>query len=221
MGRAVDRRPAASRSGRGPARAARAARARRVRVSRSRSVIGAASDERPIAAGGIAATGAPSPARLPVDALTLTAAASTPEQRRDRRAHRVETAAEPRPGADDRQVDRAGRQPAARERARRPPRSSSALAMPRACRVIGREQPAEVAQAGRAEQRVGDRVERDVAVGVAVQPRRAVDLDAAEARAARRARTGGCRRPDSRSRDRRRRPRSARRPAPSRRARSP
>ena len=52
--------------------------------------------------------------------------------------------------------------------------------MPARVRDIGREQAAEVAEPGRPEERVADRMERDVAVGVADQPRRAVDRDAAE-----------------------------------------
>ena len=39
--------------------------------------------------------------------------------------------------------------------------------MPRGVAGVGREEPAQVAQAGRPEQRVGDRVEGDVAVRVA------------------------------------------------------
>ena len=46
---------------------------------------------------------------------------------------------------------------------------------------VGREEPAEVAQPGGPEQRVGDGVEHDVAVRVTGQGRRAVDLDPAEA----------------------------------------
>ena len=46
-----------------------------------------------------------SPARLPLDALTLTALASTPSSAGDRRAHRLEVRGQPRPGGHDRQVD--------------------------------------------------------------------------------------------------------------------
>ena len=42
--------------------------------------------------------------------------------------------------------------------------------MPRGRRRVGREQPPEVAEPGRPEQGVGDRMERDVAVGMAVEP---------------------------------------------------
>ena len=107
-------------------------------------------------------------------------------------AHRVEADAEPRPGGDDRQVDRGADASPRRPVARRPSSSSSLLAMPRGRRGSGREQPPEVAEAGRAEQRVGDRVERDVAVGVAVEARRAGDRDAAEDQRRCPARTGGC-----------------------------
>ncbi len=88
--------------------------------------------------------------------------------------------AEPRPGGDDRHVDRDGRQPASstppadladERRAGDAPRRPS----------VGREEAPEVAQGGRPEQRVGDRVEDDVAVGVTGKPGRAGDLDAAEA----------------------------------------
>ena len=46
---------------------------------------------------------------------------------------------------------------------------------------IGREEPAEVAQPGRAEQGIGQGVECDVTVGMAGQTRRARDLDPAQA----------------------------------------
>ena len=45
---------------------------------------------------------------------------------------------------------------------------------------VGREEAPEVAQRGRPEQRVGDGVEDDVAIGVAVEARGSGDLDAAE-----------------------------------------
>ncbi len=57
---------------------------------------------------------------------------------------------------------------------------------------VGREEPAQVAQAGGAEQRVGDRVQSDVPVRMTGQPRRAFDRQAAEHQRARRARTDGC-----------------------------
>ena len=132
------------------------------------------------------------PSRLPLEALTLTASRSSPRSAGDRVAHRSEMGAEPRPGGDDGQVD-AGRAPPGgldpaadlldQQRAR-DARAASA-------RRPGR--PTEVAQRGRAEQRVGHGVEDDVAVRVAGQRRRARDLDAAEVERHRRARTGGCR----------------------------
>ena len=56
--------------------------------------------------------------------------------------------------------------------------------MPRGVCGSGRKEPTEIAEPGRTEDRVGDRVEDDVAVGVAVEPRRPGDLDAAEDAAA-------------------------------------
>ena len=58
--------------------------------------------------------------------------------------------------------------------------SMTALAIPRGVSRAGREDAAQVAQAGRAEQRVGHGVERRVAVGVAVEPRRIRERHAAE-----------------------------------------
>ena len=56
--------------------------------------------------------------------------------------------------------------------------------------VVGGEQRAEIGQAGRAEQRVGDRVRDDVAVGVAREARRVGDRARRRARAAAGRRTG-------------------------------
>ena len=61
-----------------------------------------------------------------------------------------------------------GRQPARGESATTS-RSSSVLSMPRGVSGSGWEHPAEVAQAGRAQQRVAERVQRDVAVRVTVE----------------------------------------------------
>ena len=173
--RAVDRRPQRvdadlvgaerhERSGLAGQRVVQADRHRRPRPSRGAS----ARIDRP----------APSaPSRLPVDALTLTASAV--ERRASsamRVAHRIQTAAQARPAPTIVRSTLAGRQPAAGEPLDDVASASSPLSMPAASRVAGREQAAEVAQPGRAEQRVGDGVQRDVAVGVAVQPRRAVDL---------------------------------------------
>ena len=71
--------------------------------------------------------------------------------------------------------------------------SSRAGDAARASRASGREEPTEVAEAGGAEQRIGDRMQGDVAVGMAVEARGAGDGDAAQRAAARPARTGGCR----------------------------
>ena len=122
-----------------------------------------------------------SPARLPVEALTFTAPVAEAEQAGDRRAHVVQPGAEPRPGADDRRRRRSPAAARARRAARRPRRRSSSLSTPRGVAGVGREQAAEVAEAGGPEQRVGDGVERDVAVRVAGEARRAVDLDPAQA----------------------------------------
>ena len=110
----------------------------------------------------------------------MTAAGSSPSSSAIASRIASRSAAEPRPGADDRQVDAA-------PGASRPPatapttsREELALSMPAGVARVGREQPAEVAQPGGPEQRVAHRVEHDVAVGMAVQPRRAGDLDAAE-----------------------------------------
>ena len=110
------------------------------------------------------------PARLPVDALTSTASGAEAERRRDRVAHRVEVAGEPRPRADDRQVDRSGTSPAAADPLDHGRQERRAGDAPRRGGV-GREEPAEVAEPGRAEQRVGHGVQGDVAVGVTVESR--------------------------------------------------
>ena len=101
------------------------------------------------------------------------------EQLGDRRAHRIEVGAEPRPGGDDRQVDRlrspaVGREPAdhlAQQRA-----AGNAGRRP----GVGREEAPQVAQAGGAEQRIGDGMEGHVAIGVPVEPRCTGDLHAAQ-----------------------------------------
>ena len=74
----------------------------------------------------------------------------------------------------------AGRRPAAASRATTSPQEARAGDVARRP-VVAREQAAEVALPGGAEQRVGDGVEDDVAVGVAGERRCAVDRDAAEA----------------------------------------
>ena len=57
--------------------------------------------------------------------------------------------------------------------------------MPRVAGSPAREQPAKVAHPRRGQQRVADRVERGIAIGVAVEPGRFGDLDAAQAQARR------------------------------------
>ena len=119
------------------------------------------------------------PSRLPVEALTLTAARSRPRR-----------SASP--------ADMASRWPARRGRAativtstevgRQPPASSRRLTSGEELATVDasrrprvrREEPAEIAQTGGTQQRVGDCVERDIAVGMTVEPRRARDLDATE-----------------------------------------
>ena len=101
------------------------------------------------------------------------------EELRDPVAHRVEPGREPRPGGDDRQVD------ARRSPARAFDASADLLDQDRAGDAargagVGREQPSEVTQPGRPEQRVGDGVEHDVAVRVTGQGRGAGDLHAAQ-----------------------------------------
>ena len=133
-----------------------------------------------------------SPDRLPVDALTLTAAASTPRSRaiasriasrwpasRGRAATMVRSTLPTAPAGRGR-------------RGARPRRASRPLAIPSGVARVRREQPTEVAEPGRAEQRVADRVQRDVAVRVAVETRRAVDRRCRRGRAGSRARTDGC-----------------------------
>ena len=171
VGRAVDRRAAAVDAGRGRARAARAAASRPVSVSCSRMRHRAAlrRSRRPSAR---STRPAPSVAvevagrRLDVDRAAGRGRAARAIA--SRIASRC--AAEPRPRGDDRQVDRR-RAPAGRREPRDDRREQLAAGDAARRRGVGREQPAEVAQPGRAQQRVGDRVERDVAVGVAVQPR--------------------------------------------------
>ena len=123
--------------------------------------------------------------------LHVDRAAIEPEAaRRSRHASR-RGSGQSRPGTDDRHVHAAGRQPAPASRVATSARSSP-LAMPRG--VAGRPgRPPEIAEAGRTEQRVADRMERDVTVGVAVEPRGTGDDDAAERQRRCRARTGACR----------------------------
>ena len=120
------------------------------------------------------------PSRLPVDAFTLTASgrAAVTQRSPPRIASRCaaesrpcapRSSGRPRPGASRRRAD--GRRPSA----------SSAPAIDASRRLRpGREQAPEIAERGRAEQRIGDRMERDVAVGMAVEARRPGDLDTAE-----------------------------------------
>ena len=112
-------------------------------------------------------------------------------------ASRISSSRAPRRGRarDDRQVD-AGRSPAGRrpDASTTVARAASALSIAaRASTDPAGKTPTEVAQPGRAQQRVGDGVQGDVAVGVADQPRHAVERRARRAAAARPARTGGCR----------------------------
>ena len=120
-----------------------------------------------------------SPERLPVEALTFTASVVKAQERRDPLAHGRQRRTDPRPAGADGQVD--GNRPPARA-ASRPtiPSSSSLLAMPAPGPLVGRVDRPQVAEAGGAEQRAADRVERRVAVGVAVEARRGRDLDPAE-----------------------------------------
>ena len=189
MGRAVDRRAAgvdaddvAERLERPGLAGERVAAAGSSRAAAPASAIASAEIDRPAPS---------SPARLPVEALTLTATASTPSSAGDRGAHRVELAGQARPRRDDRQVD-VPTAPAGRGHAPDDLGEQLARGDPLGRRGSGREEPAEVAEARGAEQRVADGVERDVAVGVAVQARRARRSRCRRARAGSRARTGGC-----------------------------
>ena len=123
----------------------------------------------------------PHPARLPVAALTETGARRQVREPRDDRAHPVEPRA-PEPGTrrGDGEVDRGRREPGPASRSTTL-RSSSRLSMPRvAGSPAGKARP-KVAHARRREQRVADGVERRVPIGVAPQPGRVRQLDAAEA----------------------------------------
>ena len=117
--------------------------------------------------------------RLHVDGAGLEAQ----DARRSRRAWR--RAATPSfgraPMTDD--VDACRARGRRRRAGRRPRAGAPSLAMPRGRPRVGREQPAEVALARGAQQRVGDGVQHDVTVRVTGQPRRARDLDPAQAQA--------------------------------------
>ena len=133
------------------------------------------------------------PSRLPVEALTLTAAASSPSRAAIARAHRLEVGGEPRSRRDDRQVD-AGRAPAGGlDPTPDLGASSVALSMPGGVRSsAGKRRPRSPSPAA-PRRASATRMEDDVAVRMADQPRRTGDRDATEAAAARPARTGGCR----------------------------
>ena len=111
------------------------------------------------------------------------------EERGDRLAHLIEDIGKARARRDDREIDRR------RTVARGPdPRHHLADELttrnPAWRRGARRKQPTQVAEPGGPEQGVGDRVEGDVAVRVAVKPERPRDLDPAERQRRRPARTG-------------------------------
>ena len=172
------------RSGRGRARAARAAASRPTACRGAGWSSGSAPRRRPRA---------PRCSR-PGTLLPLEVAGRRLDVDRGRRRARASAAiasrissrygGKARAGADDRQVDRRrARDPACARRSTTVANSSRAGDAARR-RGPGREQPTEVAEPGGPEQGVGDRVEGDVAVRVAVQPRRPRDLDRRRAPAA-------------------------------------
>ena len=120
-----------------------------------------------------------SPPRLPVEAFTLTEAASTRSSAAI--AARIASRWPASRGRAPMIVTsrRRGSRPASRESGD-DGRDELAAGDPARRRRTGREQPPQIAHPCRAEQRIGDGMERDVAVGVAMQARRPVDRDAAE-----------------------------------------
>ena len=173
MRRSVDGRAAASRCRRAPDSSGSSG----ARLARSACrAAGASSVAAPRRATAWADTARPAPSTRQVAGrcLDVDRVLGDAEARRSPPRIASSRTAEPRPRADDRHIDATRREAGAASRATTAP-SSSRLAMPRGVRASGRKQPPEVAQPGRAQQRVGDRVEDDVAVGVAVKPRRARD----------------------------------------------
>ena len=154
-----------------PARAARTAALAGERVVQPDGHRPASSARSPAAE--IARPAPSAPVRLPLDALTLTRVASSPSSAAIAARIASRWPAEPRPGGDDRQVDaRDGRSPARATRRDDLARAARRSRCPAG--VAGRPGTGARGRPGRrAEQRVGDGVEGDVAVGVAVQPRRA------------------------------------------------
>ena len=120
----------------------------------------------------------------PVEALTLTAAASTPRSAAIGGAHRVEVA---RPGAAAPRRSsgrRSPTRPAGRGHAAHDLGEHLARGDPLRRRRVRPGTADRGRRAGGAEQRVADRVERDVAVRVAVEPRRAARWRCRRGRAA-------------------------------------
>ena len=125
-----------------------------------------------------------------------------PQQRGDPRAHGVAMRADLRRLADDRDVDMVD--PAARlldQGAGMLDEQRRGGAAP--LRVGGREMVADIARADRAEQRVGDRVERDVGVAMAREALVVRDADAAEPERLARGEARGRRSRSRRGRERR------------------
>ena len=153
------------------------------------------------------------PPRLPVEALTLTAAGSSPRIAGDRLAHLRQQRRQLRPGGDDRQVH-VRRAPAGRAHAARRPSPSRTAAVDarRACASRpgrgGPGRPGRPLRAARRRPRGGRRRRPNGRPGAA-RPRSA----GRPGRAARRARRDGCR---CRARRAQRRPAAAARPAGSR-----
>ena len=128
---------------------------RRSACRRSRSVTRPSLERSRSPAREIARPAPSAPSRLPVDALTFTTPSSTPSRRGDRVAHRVEVrrrAAAARRRSSGRPWRAASRR---RPTRRTTSRRSSRAGDPARRRRSGREEPAEVAEAGRAQERVG------------------------------------------------------------------
>ena len=138
-----------------------------------------------------------SPDRLPVEAWTATARRVDAQQLGDGRAHPLQPGAtQPRPGAHDGQVERRGPQPAGASRATTCAQQLPAVDAPGPGSPAGNSRPRSPSR-GRGQQPVTHRVERRVAIGVAVEPGRLGDVEAAQPQAVRGCRRGGCRLPQA------------------------
>ena len=211
MGRAVDRRAAAVDPDVAGLRAARAG-ASRPTACRGAASVMPATRTTATAWAEIAAAGAFHPGQVAGRGLHVHGAAGDPEQPGDRVAHR-RRGGRPAAAGRRRSSGRPRWAPAGRPRGGATTSARSvALAMPRGVGASAGKRRPRSPSAGRAEQRVGDGVERHVAVRVAVQARRRRRSRRHRGRAARPARRDGCRH-RARSGARPRAPREPRRPA--------